>query len=238
MKNKKRILIKLSWEAFLWKADFWFDYKKVEYFAKEIIKVSKKAEVAVVLWAWNLWRFRDNQDSWLDRVRSDSMWMMATLMNAVMLSEQINRLWKKSVVYSAETVSVSNLAKKHNPIEMREELSSWKIVFCAWGTWSPFFTTDSAAALRAAELNCDTILKATKVDWIYDSDPNKNPNAKKFETLTFNNCLEKNLKIMDSSAFAIAQEASIEIFIFKMDEEWNFEKATNWDYSVWTLVKK
>jgi len=238
MKSKKRILIKLSWEAFLWKVDFWFDYEKVEHFAKEIIKCSKNAEIAVVLWAWNLWRFRDNQESWLDRVRSDTMWMMATLMNAVMLSEKINNFWWDSLVYSAETVSVSNLAQKHNPIKMREDLSKWKIIFCAWWTWSPFFTTDSAAALRAAELNCDTILKATKVDWVYDSDPNKNLDAKKFDSLTYNNCLEQNLKIMDASAFAIAQEAWIEIFIFKMTEKWNFEKAVSWDYSVWTLVKK
>ena len=234
--SKKRILIKLSGEAMKWKKEFWFDYAMVDHFANEIWELSKTHEVAIVLWAWNIWRYSDNKDSWLDRVQSDTMWMMATLMNANMLSERMKKIWLDTIIYSPPAINVDILAERYNSIKARKSLSEWKIVFCAWWTWSPFFTTDSAAALRAAELNCHTILKATNVDWVYDSDPNKNPDAKKFDEISFKDVIFKWLKVMDQTAFVLSKEAWTDIFIFNMKWKWNFKKAGEWDYSIWTHV--
>ena len=236
--SKKRILIKLSWEAMKWEREFWFDYETVEHFASEIWEIAKTHEVAIVLWAWNIWRYSDNKDSWLDRVQSDTMWMMATLMNANMLSEKMKKMWLETIIYSPSSISVPTLADEFNAIKARKSLEEWRIVFCAWWTWSPFFTTDSAAALRAAELECELILKATNVDWVYDSDPNKNPDAKKFDKISFTEVIDKWLKVMDTTAFVLSKEANTEIFIFNMRWKWNFKKATDWDFSIWTYVYK
>lgn len=236
--SKKRILIKLSWEAMKWEKEFWFDYAIVEHFANEIWEIAKTHEVAIVLWAWNIWRYSDNKDSWLDRVQSDTMWMMATLMNANMLSEKMKKNWLDTIIYSPSSISVPTLADEFNAIKARKSLAEWKVVFCAWWTWSPFFTTDSAAALRAAELECHLILKATNVDWVYDKDPNKNPDAVKFDKISFIEIIDKWLKVMDTTAFVLSRESDTEIFIFNMKWKWNFKKAVNWDFSIWTHVYK
>ena len=234
--QKKRVLVKLSGEALKWDKQFWFDYNVVDHFANEIWEISKHYEVAVVLWAWNIWRYADNKDSWLDRVYSDTMWMMATLMNAHMLSEKMRNIWVETVIYSPSSITVPTLAETYNAIKARKCLSEWKVVFCAWWTWSPFFTTDSAAALRASELKCDMILKATKVDWVYDDDPIKNSNAKKFDKISFDEIIHLWLKVMDQTAFVLAEESWTDIFIFNMNWKWNFKKAADWDYSIWTYV--
>lgn len=234
--SKKRILIKLSGESMKWEREFWFDYAMVDHFAKEIWEIAKTHEVAIVLWAWNIWRYSDNKDSWLDRVQSDTMWMMATLMNANMLSERMKKIWLDTIIYSPPAINVDTLAERYNSIKARKSLEEWKIVFCAWWTWSPFFTTDSAAALRAAELKCDTILKATNVDWVYDSDPNKNLDAKKFDEISFSDVIDKWLKVMDTTAFVLSKEAWTDIFIFNMKWKWNFKKAADWEYEIWTHV--
>lgn len=237
MHVKKRILLKVSWEALLWENNFWFDKKHVDNIAQEIVNLSNDwFQVAVVCWAWNIWRFKDNQELWIDRVKSDTLWMIWTFMNSVVLSEKVNELWIESIIYSSHIISVTDLAKKFNPIEARKDLQRWKVVFCAWWTWSPFFTTDSAAALRASELNCSVVLKATKVDGVYDKDPMKDSTAIKFSKITFEEAIEKDLKIMDTTAFALCRESWINVMVFNMNHEWNILKAAKWDLSIWTLV--
>ncbi|MCD5382544.1 UMP kinase [Candidatus Gracilibacteria bacterium] len=234
--SKKRILIKLSGEAMKGEREFGFDYAMVDHFANEIGELSKTHEVAIVLGAGNIWRYSDNKDSGLDRVQSDTMGMMATLMNANMLSERMKKIGLDTIIYSPPAINVDILAERYNSIKARKSLSEGKIVFCAGGTGSPFFTTDSAAALRAAELNCHTILKATSVDGVYDSDPNKNPDAKKFDEISFKDVIFKGLKVMDQTAFVLSKEAGTDIFIFNMKGKGNFKKADEGDYSIGTHV--
>lgn len=236
--NHTKILIKISWES-LSDKDSIFNSEKVSYFADEIIKLSKLwKKIAIVFWWWNIWRARDNKNMEIQRVSSDNIWMLATLMNASVLSETLKSRWVDSVVYSSSACSSKVLAKDFNAISAKKDLDDWKIVFCAWWTWNPFFTTDTTAVLRALELWCSLVWKATKVDWVYDKNPEKFSDAKKLSNITYDEVLEKNLNVMDMSAFSLAKENDLEIFIFKMDEKNSFEKALKFDENIWSLLKK
>ena len=235
--QNKRLLIKISWEA-LSSSGGLFDVDRISFFVDEFISLSENwFEVAVVIWAWNIWRYRDNKDLDLDRVKSDTLWMTATVFNSCILSEKIKSAWHDSVVYSPDTVTVKNIAKRYVPEKVKSDLTAWKIVFCAGWTGSPFFTTDTAATLRASELGCDLILKATKVDWVYDKDPTKNVDAVKYDSLTYDEALENKLWIMDMTAFSMAQENEIDVIVFNMNWIWNMLKAAEEDLSVWTIIK-
>ncbi len=234
--KKKRVLLKISWEALNWEADFIFDDKKVKRISEIIIDLSKTFELIIVTWAGNIWRQRDNVKLSVNRVKSDTIWMMATLINSSLISQTIINMWVSSVVYSADAVQVWELARLFNVDEIDKDLSEGKIVFAAWWTWLPFFTTDTAAALRAAQCNCDLILKATKVDWVYDKDPVKHTNAKKFNKISFDQSIDLNLKVMDQTAFSICKENDINILVFKLDDQVDILSIISWDQSNCTLI--
>lgn len=236
MQNDK-ILVKLSGEALCSTEDSWFDHENLNYYANELISLRKQwFRVVVVCWAWNIWRSRDNKNLKIDRVASDSIGMLGTIINACVLSQVINTLGEKSIVYAPSHFSNSYLTHKYTPAKSQKSLDTWEIVFIWWWTWSPFFSTDSASSLRAAENWIQRILKATKVDWVYSEDPMINPEAKRFEKLTFSKALELWLEIMDQTAYCICKQAKIEVLVFNMGKSWNFLKAANWDTSIWTLI--
>ena len=236
MKKIKRILFKISWEALNWEADFLFDSNKVSNIAKMILDLSVNYQLIVVCWAGNIWRHRDNVSLWINRVKSDAIWMMSTLINSSILSQTINSLWWKSIVYTADSVKAWELADSFNVDKINKDLNNGSIVFAAWWTWLPYFTTDSAAALRAAQCNCDLVLKATKVDWVYDKDPFKYPNAKKFDKISFDESIDLNLEIMDQTAFSLCKENDIDIIVFKLDDKTDISKIIAWDLSSVTLI--
>ncbi len=211
MPTYKRVLLKISGEAL---ADgFGFDYSKLHEIASQVVAVWKKGmQIVVVIGAGNIWRFRDTTESGIERTASDAMGMLATIMNAVALQSAIEKLGAVTRVCSA--INVPQLAEPYLRRRAERHLEKNRIVICAGGTGNPYFTTDSAAALRALELECDVILKASNVDGIYDKDPKKFKNAKKYESLSFQEAIEKNLKVLDQSAFSLCREQNLPVVVF------------------------
>lgn len=210
----KRVLLKISGEAL--SEGFGFDYDKLHHIAAQIVGVKEKGiEVVVVVGAGNIWRYRDTTESGIERTASDAMGMLATIMNAVALQSAIEKLGAFTRVCSA--INVPQLAEPYLRRRCERHLEKGRIVLCAGGTGNPFFTTDSAAALRALELNCNVILKASNVDGIYDKDPNKHKDAKKYSTVTFQEAIEKNLKVLDQSAFSLCREQNLPVVVFNFN---------------------
>lgn len=218
----KRVLLKISGEALA--SGFGFDYDKLHDIAAQVVAVRKKGiQVVIVVGAGNIWRFRDTTESGIERTASDAMGMLATIMNSVALQSAIENLGAETRVCSA--INVPQLAEPYLRRRAERHLEKNRIVICAGGTGNPFFTTDSAAALRALELSCNVILKASNVDGIYDKDPNKHKNAKKYDTLTFQEAIEKNLKVLDQSAFSLCREQNLPIVVFDFQKKGAFLEA-------------
>jgi uridylate kinase len=213
MNRPQRILLKLSGEVLATKENL-FDHDKIRLLAKEIwTLVDAGIQVAVVCWWWNIWRWRDSQDFPVQRVKSDYLWMMATVMNAVNLSETIISEWYESHVVTPATLHLSPLSVEYDIIKARKSLQKWRVICCGGWSGNPYFTTDSAAVLRALELECDIVVKATKVDGIYSSDPNKNVDAVRYEKITYEEALQKNIKVMDQSAIGMAKEEWMPLYV-------------------------
>ncbi len=211
MQTYKRVLLKISGEAFA--ESFGFDYRRLHDIASQIVGVWEKGiQIIIVIGAGNIWRYRDTTESGIERTASDAMGMLATIMNAVALQSAIEKQGAVTRVCSA--INVPQLAEPYLRRRAERHLEKKRIVICAGGTGNPYFTTDSAAALRALELECDVILKASNVDGIYDKDPNKFKNAKKYDKVTFQEVIEKNLKVMDQSAFSLCREQNLPIVVF------------------------
>ncbi len=207
----KRVLLKISGEALA--SGFGFDYDKLHDIAAQIVEVrNADIEVVIVVGAGNIWRFRDTTESGIERTASDAMGMLATIMNSVALQSALEKIGAQTRVCSA--INVPQLAEPYLRRRCERHLEKGRVVICAGGTGNPYFTTDSAAALRALELSCNVILKASNVDGIYDKDPNKSKDAKKYETVSFQEVIEKNLKVMDQSAFSLCREQNLPIVVF------------------------
>jgi uridylate kinase len=235
MKPYKRVLLKISGEAFAGSNGADFDYKKLHHIAAQIRDVAKLGvQTIVVVGAGNIWRYRDTQDSGIERTASDAMGMLATIMNSVALQSALEGLGSATRVCSA--INVPQLAEPYVRRRAERHLEKGRIVICAGGTGNPYFTTDSAAALRALELECDVILKASTVDGIYDSDPQKNKKAKKYDTLTFQEAIEKNLQVMDQAAFSLCREQNLPIIVFDFEKKGAFLMAAQ-GKKIGTIVK-
>ncbi|MBP7114625.1 MAG: UMP kinase [Candidatus Peribacteraceae bacterium] len=229
----KRVLLKISGEALA--SGFGFDYDKLHDIAAQVVAVrNADIQVVIVVGAGNIWRFRDTTESGIERTASDAMGMLATIMNAVALQSAIENLGVATRVCSA--INVPQLAEPYLRRRAERHLEKKRIVICAGGTGNPYFTTDSAAALRALELNCGVILKASTVDGVYDKDPKKFKNAKKYENLTFQEAIEKNLKVFDQSAFSLCREQNLPIIVFDYGKKGAFLDAAM-GKKIGTLVK-
>jgi len=217
MKKYKRVMIKLSGELFSREAGFGLDHDRLLDVAKSINAVSEEGiETCVVVGGGNIWRYRDTKESGIERTASDAIGMLATVMNAVGLQSALESLGKFTRVCSA--IDIPQLAEPYIRRRAMRHLEKGRVVICAGGTGNPYFTTDSAAALRALELQCDVLLKATNVDGVYDSDPKKHKNAKKFDRLTYRQAIEKNLGVMDQAAFSLCMEQKLPIVVFQFTD--------------------
>lgn len=234
MTTYKRIMLKLSGEALSGSQDFGLENGALHRIAEEIIAVKKEGiDVVVTIGGGNIWRFRDQKESGIERTASDAMGMLATIMNAVGLQAAIESLGAESRVCSA--IDVPQLAEPYLRRRAVRHLQKGRIVICAGGTGNPYFTTDSAAALRALELNCDVILKATNVDGVYDKDPKKFPDAKKYEKLTLQEAIEKGLGVMDQAALSLCREQGIGVVVFDFSKKENLLKVVKGE-NVGTVV--
>jgi uridylate kinase len=220
----KRILLKLSGEALMGGRRSGIDADVLATIADELVEVQKMGvQIAIVIGGGNIFRGVTAATEGIDRVAGDHMGMLATVINAIALQDALERRDIPTRVTSA--ITMSEVAEPFIRRRAIRHLEKGRVVICAAGTGNPFFTTDSAAALRAAELKCDIIFKATKVDGIYTSDPVKDPNAQRLPHVTYQRVLADRLQVMDAAAIDLARGSSIPIYIFSLREKGNIKRA-------------
>ena len=208
----KRILIKISGESLMGKSNYGIDVSTINSICKEVKKVYlKKYQICIIIGGGNIFRGIKGASEGIDRSTSDYMGMLATIMNALSLQSSLEKLDMPTRVQSA--ISMSQIAESYIRRRAIRHLEKNRIVIFAAGTGNPFFSTDTAAALRASELDCSLIIKATKVDGIYNKDPNKHKNAKIYKKISYNDVINKNLRVMDITAISLAKDTNIPIFI-------------------------
>ncbi len=231
----KRILLKLSGEALMGAQNYGIDTHFAEALAREIKSVQQLGvEIAIVVGGGNIFRGVSKSAGNMDRAAADYIGMLATVMNAVVLQDALEKIDVFTRVMSA--VDIPELAEPFIRRRADRHLEKGRVVIFAAGTGNPYFTTDSAAALRALEIRAEIILKATKVDGIYTADPVLFPDAVKFDKITFQQVLEQHLKVMDSSAISLCMDNNLPIMIFNMKESGNIIKAVCGDLSIGTIV--
>lgn len=220
----KRILLKLSGEVLEGSKGSGIDFKVLKALCKEISDVKKLGvEIGIVIGGGNFWRYRDFKASGIDRVHSDYMGMTATIMNSLAMQDMFKNFKVDARAMSAFSIPV--VVESYLRDKALHYLDKGKVVICAGGTGNPFFTTDTAAALRALELNCDAFLKATKVDYVYDKDPVKHKGAKLFKKMSYNKVLSMELGVMDLSAVSMCAESKLPIAVFNLTKHGNIRKV-------------
>jgi uridylate kinase len=220
----KRILLKLSGEALMGGRRTGIDADTLAQIADEIKEVQAMGvQIAIVIGGGNIFRGVTAATEGIDRVAGDHMGMLATVINAIALQDALERRGVHTRVNSA--ITMAEVAEPFIRRRAIRHLEKGRVVICAAGTGNPFFTTDSAAALRAAELKCDIIFKATKVDGIYTADPEKDPNAVRLPHVTYQRVLADRLQVMDAAAIDLARGSSIAIYIFSLREHGNIKRA-------------
>lgn len=213
----KRVMLKLSGEALGGEAGIGFDQRAITTIAGEVREAAAAGvEMAVVVGGGNFLRGAQMTGLGVERGTGDYMGMMATMINALALQSVIEGLGCPTRVCSA--LPLQMVAEAYIRRRALRHMEKGRVVILAGGTGNPYFTTDTAASLRAVELGCEVLLKATKVDGIYTSDPMKNPDAKKYETLTYNTCLEQNLRVMDATAFTMCRENNLPIIVYSLKQ--------------------
>lgn len=211
----KRILLKLSGEALMGAKDFGIDSATVDFIAKEIKKVvNMGAEVAVVIGGGNIFRGVEASVKGMERASADYMGMLATVINALALQNALEKNNVPTRVQSA--IDMRELAEPYIRRKAMRHLEKDRVVIFAAGTGNPYFTTDTAAALRAMEIGAEVIIKATKVDGVYSADPVKDPNAKKYDTISYMDVLKKGLSVMDSTAISLCMDNNLPIVVFNL----------------------
>ncbi|MET1023393.1 MAG: UMP kinase [Pseudoxanthomonas sp.] len=211
----RRILLKLSGEALMGSEDYGIDPKVIGRIAREIIEARDAgAEVALVIGGGNIFRGAGLAASGMDRVTGDQMGMLATVINALAMQDALEKLGAKVRVMSA--LKINDVCEDYIRRRAVRHLEKGRIAIFAAGTGNPFFTTDSGAALRAIEIEADLLLKATKVDGVYDKDPRKFPDAKRFDSLTYDEVLNRGLEVMDTAAFALCRDSAVPLRIYDL----------------------
>jgi len=230
----RRILLKLSGEVLAGAKGFGIDAEIVDRIVAEIAEVhTAGVQIGIVIGAGNIFRGGEAKD--LNRSAADTIGMVATVINSLFLKERLEKIGCKARVMSA--IPIPKAAEYFVAESAIAALESGNVVIIAGGTGNPFFTTDTAAALRCAEIQADILFKATKVDGVYDSDPAKNPSAKRFSAITHAEALAKNLKVMDATALSLCMENNISIMVFKLLERGNLRKCVE-GLPVGTIVHK
>lgn len=221
----KRILLKISGEAMKGKRDYGIDPEYAAYLAKEIQAAHKTgAQIAIVVGGGNIFRGVAGSKHGMDRATADYMGMLATIFNAMALQDALERLGLTTRLQTA--IEMKQIAEPFARRKALRHLEKGRLLILGGGTGLPFITTDTTAAMRGLELGCEAIFKATKVDGVYDDDPEENPKAKKFTTLSLEHAFQNDkIKIMDKSAISLCRANNVHIIIFKLNQKGNFKKA-------------
>ena len=230
----KRILLKLSGESLMGDKKFGIDNTRLSDYAIQIKEITESGiEVAIVIGGGNIFRGVQAEEGGMDRTHGDYMGMLATMINAMALQAALEAHGVDSRLQSA--IEMREIAEPYVRRKAVRHLEKGRVVIFGAGTGNPFFTTDSAASLRAIEINADVILKGTRVDGIYTADPEKDPTATKYKTISFDEVYSKGLNVMDMTAFTLCKENSLPIIVFNMDEKGNLKRLLNGE-EVGTIV--
>ena len=231
----KRILLKLSGESLMGKQEYGISPEMLTQYASEIKQAKELgAEIAIVIGGGNIFRGLQGAAKGMDRVQGDYMGMMATIINSMALQAELEQQGLKTELLSG--LAIEPICKETSRRRMISALEEGKIVLIAGGTGNPYFTTDTASTLRAIEMKADVILKGTRVDGVYTSDPEKDPTATKYSSLTYDEALSKKLKIMDLTAFALCQENKMPIYVFDMNTQGNLQRVVKGEH-IGTIVE-
>ena len=230
----KRVMLKISGEALAGEKGFGLDQPTINAIAEKIKECyDMGVEIAIVVGGGNFWRGRTGEG--MDRSRADHMGMLATVINSLALLDALEQLGVEGRVQTA--IEMRQIAEPYIRLKAGRHLQKGRVVIFACGTGNPFFSTDTAAALRAAEIDAEVILLAKKVDGVYDSDPNVNPDAQKFDSLSFIDVLNRQLGVMDSTATSLCMDNDISILVFGLDDPENIKRAVMGE-QIGTLVKR
>ena len=222
----KRILLKLSGESVGGPDGNGLDSTVLASYARQIRKVTDSGcQVAIVIGGGNIFRGLGGSDEGYDRYKGDQMGMLATVINSLAIESFLNRAGCRAKVFTS--IRMEPVGELYHRDRVSEAMDNGNVCILAGGTGNPFFTTDTAAALRATELGCEVLLKGTRVDGVYTADPEKDPSAVRYETLTFDEAIEKKLKVMDQTAFSMCSENRMPVIVFDMNTEGNLEAVTS-----------
>lgn len=232
----KRILLKLSGESLMGTNAYGLDPKVIEKYAMEIADVVKMGvEVAIVIGGGNIYRGMNENETGIERAHGDYMGMLATVINGMALQAMLEKVGVYTRLQSA--IKMEQIAEPYIRRRAIRHLEKGRVVIFGAGTGNPYFTTDTAGSLRAIEIKADVILKGTRVDGIYTTDPEKFPDAQKYDTISYQECITKNLKVMDMTAFTLCMENNLDIIVFDMNKPSNLQKLVSGE-KVGTLVTK
>ena len=231
----KRILLKLSGESLMGDKSFGMDPAIIEQYARDIKGVTELGvQVAVVIGGGNIYRGMNEKDTGIERAHGDYMGMLATVINGMAMQAMLEKVGVYTRLQSA--IKMEQIAEPYIRRRAIRHLEKGRVVIFGAGTGNPYFTTDTAGSLRAIEIQADVILKGTRVDGIYTADPEKDKTAKKYNTITFQECITNNLKVMDMTAFTLCMENKLPIIVFNMNEPGNLHRVVSGE-KVGTLVK-
>ncbi|HEY4205920.1 MAG TPA: UMP kinase [Puia sp.] len=231
----KRILLKLSGEALMGDKSFGFDNAVIAQYAKDIKSIAELGvQVAIVIGGGNIYRGMNEAETGIERAHGDYMGMLATVINGMALQAGLEKIGVYTRLQSA--IKMEQIAEPYIRRRAIRHVEKGRVVIFGAGTGNPYFTTDTAGSLRAIEINAEVILKGTRVDGIYTADPEKDPTAKKFNSITFQECISKNLRVMDMTAFTLCMENQLPIIVFDMNKPGNLLRVVRGE-KVGTLVK-
>ena len=231
----KRILLKLSGESLMGEQEYGISPEMLSQYASEIKQAKELGtEIAIVIGGGNIFRGLQGAAKGMDRVQGDYMGMLATVINSMALQSELEQQGVATELLSG--LAIEPICKETSRRRMISSLKEGKVVIIAGGTGNPYFTTDTASTLRAIEMQADVILKGTRVDGVYTADPEKDPSATKYSTLTYDEALSKKLKIMDLTAFALCQENKMPIYVFDMNTIGNLQKVVKGEH-IGTIVE-
>ena len=231
----RRVLLKLSGEALMGEQQYGIDPERLNDYAEEIAEAAKQAQIAIVIGGGNIFRGLQGASKGMDRIQGDYMGMLATVINSMALQSTIQSKGVKTALLSG--VFIYRIADSMSSAKAIKLLEEGNVFIIGGGSGNPFFTTDTASALRAVEVRADIILKGTRVDGIYTADPEKDPTATKFEHITYDEAYNKNLKVMDLTAFTLCKENNMPMYVFDMNTKGNLLKVLNGE-EIGTLVTK
>lgn len=230
----KRILLKLSGESLMGDQDYGISPDMLAQYASEIKQAKEEgAEIGVVIGGGNIFRGLQGAAKGMDRVQGDYMGMLATVINSMALQAELEKQGVRTELLGG--LAIEPICKESSRARIKQALEEGKVVIIGGGTGNPYFTTDTASSLRAIEMQADAILKGTRVDGIYTADPEKDPNATKYSSLTYEEALNKQLKIMDLTAFALCRENNMPIYVFDMNKKGNLLKVIKGEH-IGTIV--